>query len=129
MGKKRSKKKKNATPAFEDLYDKFEIGNDTIQDIENDFHCIFEKDSAFQEEYVHSKFMKSYRHNQNNNAVERTHFIRKRNYFDAEPSKEKIQAQPLFPFRKTLPAYERRNEISQIIKSNQVIVISGETGR
>ena len=107
------------------------------QDIDIDFHHIFERYSTFQDEFVHSKFMEYYRHNLKHNAAQfdgtlfqgKRHINLKSKYFDAEASKEKIEAQPLFPFRKRLPAFQRRNEISQIIRSNQLIVISGETGR
>ena len=43
--------------------------------------------------------------------------------------KEKLETQALFPFRKKLPAYQKREEVSKLIQSNQVVVISGETGR
>ena len=137
MGKKKNKKKKSATQLLEERYDNFEIGNDTLQDIEVDFHHIFERYSTFQEEFVHSKFMEYYRHNLKHNATQndgtlfqrKTHINLKSKYFDAAASKEKIEAQPLFPYRKKLPAFERRCEISQMIRSNQIMIISGETGR
>ena len=138
MGKKKNKKKKSATQLLEERYDNFEIGNDTLQDIEADFHHIFERYSTFQEEFVHSKFMEYYRHNLKHNDAQmndgtlfqgKPHINLKKKYFDATASKEKLEAQPLFQFRKKLPAFERRIEISQMIRSNQLMIISGETGR
>lgn len=137
MGKKKNKKKKSAAQVLEEQYDKFEIGYDTLQDIEADFHHIFERYSTFQEEFVDSKFMEYYRHNLKHNAAQndgtlfqgKPHINLKTKYFDATASKEKLEAQPLFQFRKKLPAFERRIEISQMIRSNQLMIISGETGR
>ena len=36
--------------------------------------------------------------------------------------------QKMLQFRKKLPAFERRSELVRLIRSNQVVVISGETG-
>ena len=34
----------------------------------------------------------------------------------------------MFEFRKKLPAYKQRRELIEIVRSNQVVVVSGETG-
>lgn len=35
----------------------------------------------------------------------------------------------MWKFRSKLPAYEKKTEILQLIQNNQVVVISGETGK
>ena len=115
-------------------YDVFELGDSTVQDIQHNLGHIFERNSCFRAESVTSKFMESYRRNLKRNELQ----FDKNIFANASSSdfelefkvdKEKLEAQPLFPFRKKLPAYEKRDEISKLIESNQVVVISGETGR
>jgi ATP-dependent helicase HrpA len=45
-----------------------------------------------------------------------------------ELRKKRVDAVPQINFDQTLPIYQRREEIGQAIRDNQVVVISGETG-
>ena len=113
--------------------DVFEFEDSAIRDIENVDH-ILERNPVFKEESVQSKFMESYRRNLKRNAQQFDKIvIESMSHNDMESEfkvdKEKLEAQALFPFRKKLPAYQKREEVSKLIQSNQVVVISGETGR
>lgn len=49
-------------------------------------------------------------------------------YFEYEEMTNRFQYKEMLTFREKLPAYKMKEELLNIIKNNQVVVISGETG-
>ena len=80
-----------------------------------------------------SKFMERYKRNLNLNSTDIDQKLQIGNIATSDEKMRSFRSKhpeetPLFPFRKKLPAYQMKDDIIQLIKSNNIVVISGETG-